>query len=149
MYSLQFGSHYHHLSWTSSSSSSSSSTSRAIGLMQTCGIKEARSVITKVLAAQDQKVFKSRSFYADKLFWIQNRFWHKEHVSLQKNQFKVDRLQIILVAKKYTSTCRNCSLVGCLKCVQFHNWFRLVVFFSIKCCLFSFVCCFVFIIILN
>ena len=39
--------------------------------------------------------------------------------------FKVDRLQIILVAKKYTSTCRNCSSVGCLKCVQFRNWFRL------------------------
>ena len=39
--------------------------------------------------------------------------------------FKVDRLQIILVAKKYISTCRNCSSVGCLKCVQFHNWFRL------------------------
>ena len=28
--------------------------------------------------------------------------------------FKVDRLQIILVAKKYISTCRNCSSVGCL-----------------------------------
>ena len=27
-------------------------------------------------------------------------------------QFKVDRLQIILVAKKYISTCRNCSSVG-------------------------------------
>ena len=40
-------------------------------------------------------------------------------------QFKVDRLQIILVAKKYIYTCRNCSSVGCLKCVQFHNWFRL------------------------
>ena len=40
-------------------------------------------------------------------------------------QFKVDRLQIIVVAKKYISTCRNCSSVGCLKCVQFHNWFRL------------------------
>ena len=39
--------------------------------------------------------------------------------------FKVDRLQIILVAKKYISTCHNCSSVGCLKCVQFHNWFRL------------------------
>ena len=25
---------------------------------------------------------------------------------------------------KYT-ICRNCSSVGCLKCVQFHNWFRL------------------------
>ena len=37
----------------------------------------------------------------------------------------IDRLQIILVAKKYISTCRNCSSVGCLKCVQFHNWFRL------------------------
>ena len=36
--------------------------------MQTFGIKEARSVINKVLAAQDQKFFKSRSFYADKLF---------------------------------------------------------------------------------
>ena len=35
--------------------------------------------------------------------------------------FKVDRLQIIVVAKKYISTCRNCSSVGCLKCVQFHN----------------------------
>ena len=40
-------------------------------------------------------------------------------------EFKVDRLQIIFVAKKYISTCRNCSSVGCLKCVQFHNWFRL------------------------
>ena len=40
-------------------------------------------------------------------------------------KFKVDRLQIILVAKKYISTCRNCSSVGCLKCTQFHNWFRL------------------------
>ena len=29
------------------------------------------------------------------------------------------------------------------------NIIQLVVFFSIKCCLFSFVCCFVFIIILN
>ena len=27
------------------------------------------------------------------------------------NLFKVDRLQIILVAKKYMSTCRNCSSV--------------------------------------
>ena len=33
-------------------------------------------------------------------------------------KFKVDRLQIILVAKKYISTCRKCSSVGCLKCVQ-------------------------------
>ena len=41
------------------------------------------------------------------------------------SQFKVDRLQIIVVAKTYISTCRNCSSVGCLKCVQFHNWFRL------------------------
>ena len=39
--------------------------------------------------------------------------------------FKVDRLQIFLVAKKDISTCRNCSSEGCLKCVQFHNWFRL------------------------
>ena len=37
--------------------------------MQTFGIKEARSVIAKVLAAQDQKSFKSRRLnYADKLF---------------------------------------------------------------------------------
>ena len=41
------------------------------------------------------------------------------------NVFKVDRPKIILVAKKYISTSRNCSSVGCLKCVQFHNWFRL------------------------
>ena len=33
----------------------------------------------------------------------------------------MDRLQIIVVAKKDTSTCRNCSSGGCLKCVQFHN----------------------------
>ena len=33
-------------------------------------------------------------------------------------KFKVDRLQIILVAKKYISTCRKCSSVACLKCVQ-------------------------------
>ena len=39
-------------------------------------------------------------------------------------QVKVDRLQMIVVAKNI-STCRNCSSVGCLKCVQFHNWFRL------------------------
>ena len=32
------------------------------------------------------------------------------------------RLTRDLVAKKYISTC---SSVGCLKCVQFHNWFRL------------------------
>ena len=44
------------------------------------------------------------------------------HIRIFK--FKVDRLQIILVAKKYISTCRNCSSVGCLKCVQFHNWFQ-------------------------
>ena len=33
-------------------------------------------------------------------------------------QFKVDRLQIILVAKKYISTRRNCSSVGCLGCMR-------------------------------
>ena len=38
--------------------------------------------------------------------------------------FKVDKLQIIVVAKNI-STCPNCSSVGCLKCVQFHSWFRL------------------------
>ena len=27
--------------------------------------------------------------------------------------------------KIYISTCHNCSSVGCPKCVQFHNWFRL------------------------
>ena len=26
---------------------------------------------------------------------------------------------------KNISTCPNCSSVGCLKCLQFHNWFRL------------------------
>ena len=26
---------------------------------------------------------------------------------------------------KNTSTCRNCLSVGCLKCLQFHDWFRL------------------------
>ena len=26
---------------------------------------------------------------------------------------------------KNISKCPNCSSVGCLKCVQFHNWFRL------------------------
>ena len=40
-------------------------------------------------------------------------------------KFKVASLQIIVVAKKYISTCRNCSSVGCLKCMQFHNWFGL------------------------
>ena len=40
-------------------------------------------------------------------------------------KFKVARLQIMLVAKQYISTCRNCSSVGCLKCMQFHNWFWL------------------------
>ena len=32
--------------------------------------------------------------------------------------FKVDRLQSFLVAKKDISTCRNCSSVGRLKCLQ-------------------------------
>ena len=40
------------------------------------------------------------------------------HPSPINCQFKVDRLQIIVVAKKYISTCRNCSSVGCLKCVR-------------------------------
>ena len=39
--------------------------------------------------------------------------------------FKVDRLQMIVVAKKKIYLCCNCSSVGCLKCVQFYNWFRL------------------------
>ena len=46
------------------------------------------------------------------------------HPSPINSQFKVDRLQIIVVAKKYISTCRNRPSVGCLKCVQFHNWFH-------------------------
>ena len=33
---------------------------------------------------------------------------------------KADRLQMIVVY-----LCCNCSSVGCLKCVQFYNWFRL------------------------
>ena len=33
-------------------------------------------------------------------------------------RFKVDRLQIMVVAKKYISTWRNCSSGGCLKCVR-------------------------------
>ena len=76
MYSLQFGPHIitysehhrHHHHHHHHHQMSSSSTSRAIGLMQTFGIKKARSAITKVLAAQDQKLFKSRSFYAENLF---------------------------------------------------------------------------------
>ena len=36
-------------------------------------------------------------------------------------QFKGDRLQIIVASSEF----HNCSSVGCLKCVQFHNWFRL------------------------
>ena len=39
--------------------------------------------------------------------------------------FKVDRLPIIVVAKKIYLCC-NCSSVRCLKCVQFHNWFWLL-----------------------
>ena len=46
------------------------------------------------------------------------------HPSPINSQFKVDRLQIVVVAKKYITTCRNRSSVGCLKCVQFHNWFH-------------------------
>ena len=48
-----------------------------------------------------------------------------ETTGTYKSKFKVDRLQIIVVAKNI-STCPNCSSVGCLKCVQFHNWFRLL-----------------------
>ena len=36
-------------------------------------------------------------------------------------QLKVNRLQIIVVAKKVSTGC-NCSSVGCLICVQYHNW---------------------------
>ena len=49
----------------------------------------------------------------------------KQFPSAEFDIFKVDTIQIFLVAKKDISTCRNCSSVGCLKCVQFHNWFRL------------------------
>ena len=38
-----------------------------------------------------------------------------EHFSGETKAFKVDRLQIILVAKIYISTRRNCSSLGCLK----------------------------------
>ena len=54
--------------------------------------------------------------------WMMSR---ENLVSLGMYQFKVDRLQIILAAEKCISTCRKCSSVGYLKCVQFHNWFRL------------------------
>ena len=49
--------------------------------------------------------------------------WHFKLPSILPEIFKADRLQMIVVAKKYI--CYNCSSVGCLKCVQFHNWFRL------------------------
>ena len=29
------------------------------------------------------------------------------------------------IQSRQTANCRNCSSVGCLNCVQFHNWFRL------------------------
>ena len=46
------------------------------------------------------------------------------HQNLHLEVFKADRLQMIVVAKKIYLCC-NCSSVGCLKCVQFYNWFRL------------------------
>ena len=49
------------------------------------------------------------------VYKIQNCF-----TLFDSNQFKVNRLQIIVVAKNI-SMCHNCSSVGCLKCVQFHN----------------------------
>ena len=46
-------------------------------------------------------------------------FTGKKGKTVTPLKFKVDRLQIILVVKKYISTCRRrCSSVGCLKCVQ-------------------------------
>ena len=39
-------------------------------------------------------------------------------------RFKEDRREAAVSVSKQ-SICRNCSSVGCLKCVQFHNWFRL------------------------
>ena len=44
-----------------------------------------------------------------------NLYVSLDRLSHVPNQFKVDRLQIIVVAKKYISTCRSCSSVGCLK----------------------------------
>ena len=42
-----------------------------------------------------------------------NLYVSLDRLSHVPNQFKVDRLQIIV--KKYISTCRSCSSVGCLK----------------------------------
>ena len=52
---------------------------------------------------------------------------------IEKNEFKEDGRQISkvgwvwrqIVAQKLISKSRNYSLVGCLKCVQFHDWFQL------------------------
>ena len=38
--------------------------------------------------------------------------------------FKIDRLQIIVVAKKYICVV-TVHQYDALKCVQFHNWFQL------------------------
>lgn len=49
----------------------------------------------------------------------------KLYFPLQTNQFKVHRLQIIVVAKKCIYMSQRFISIGCLKCMQFHNWFRL------------------------
>ena len=47
-------------------------------------------------------------------------------------RFKEDRREAAVSVSKQ-SICRNCSSVGCLKCVQFHNWFRFhVILFQLQ-----------------
>ena len=47
-------------------------------------------------------------------------FWNLSHSS---HSFQRGQTGSCCFSKQ--SICRNCSSVGCLKCVQFHNWFRL------------------------
>ena len=55
-------------------------------------------------------------------------FWNLSHSS---HSFQRGQAGSCCFSKQ--SICRNCSSVGCLKCVQFHNWFRLnVILFQLQ-----------------
>ena len=70
------------------------------------------------------------------IFYISLDFWRRWLPNRPLQSFKqfFSAKDYIISNSKWTdsklllleiSICRNCPSVGCLKCVQFHNWFRL------------------------
>ena len=60
--------------------------------------------------------YKSVSFYTA----AKMRGWTYVRTDVCKHSKRTDSKLLLLEISKR----RNCSSVGCLKCVQFHNWFR-------------------------